>query len=212
LASIFTSSAYGTPWMVRTDFSDRSAWETVCAAAAVDPSGTDDPLPEDAFGLVDNPEFDGLTAQGLIALEPNEYETYFLVDQITVTHPELPILAVDVSEEPGRWFRLIPSEVSGFAANMLVGNMDFADFADAVGDDGIFRTFGPDRNTPVLPVDRPPTAPAKLVEDSPPVDRQSPVLDESTIAPTVRLAFGQQWPPDQELPSWWPTADGDVRS
>jgi hypothetical protein len=211
LASIFSSSTNGTPWMVRTDFSDPNAWESVCAAAAADPSGTDDPLPGDAFGLVDDAEFEGLTAAGLIDLEPDPYETYFLVDRITVTHPEYPILAVDVSDEPGRSFRLIPSAVSDFAVNMLIGNMDFADFADAVGDDGIFRTFGPDRNTPVLPHDRPPAAPVDLVKDAPPVDSQTPPLDDSTIAPTIRLKFGQQWPPDQELPSWWPTAGGDVQ-
>ena len=202
MSSIFSAATNGTPWLVRTDFSDQAGWEALSGAAAVDLLREADPLPEDAFGLVDDPEFEGLTADGLISLDPNPHETYLLVDHLTMTHPERPILAVDVREQPGRSFRLIPSEVSAFAANMLVGNMDFSDFADAVGDDGIFRTFGPDRNTPDPPQERRPIAPPRpqpsrtarrwTSEPRPWTSDDSP--------PPFRLAFGQQWPPDKEMP------------
>jgi hypothetical protein len=200
LASIFTAPTIGTTWLVRTHFGDQAGWDALAAAAATDPLRETDPSPEDVFELVEDPEFEGLTAGGLIGLEPNPYDTYLLVDHLAMTHPEHPVLAVDANDEPGRSFRLIPGEVSAFAANMLLGNMDFSDFADAVGDDGIFRTFGPDRNTPVLPPE-PRSAPvdAHPVADGTPVDGRSPVQDDSTVAPTIRLAFGQQWPPDQEL-------------
>ncbi len=201
MSSIFSAPTNGRPWLIRTDFGDQAGWEALSVAAAVDLFHEEDPLPEDAFGLVDDPEFEGLTADGLISLEPNPHETYLLVDHLTMTHPEHPVLAVDVRDQPGRSFRLIPAGVSGFAANMLVGNLDFADFADTVGDDGIWRTSGPDRNTPDPPRERRPVAPPgpQRVEDGGPVDVRVSV-PEDVFARKIPLRFGQQRPPDQELP------------
>jgi len=127
------------PWLIRTDFTDQLGWEEVARVLGVSQF---EPADDDAsFAVVDDPEFTGMTPAGLLALEPYQYGSYFLFDHVTVTHPERPLLAVDVHDDPGRTFRLIPSEVEDFAANMLIANMDFADFGDSVDSDGIFRGF-----------------------------------------------------------------------
>jgi hypothetical protein len=65
----------------------------------------------------------------------------FLVDSEAVSQPDHAVLVVDLSEEPGRTFRVIPSEAWGVENNLRLANMDFADFADAVDDSGVFRGF-----------------------------------------------------------------------
>ena len=65
----------------------------------------------------------------------------FLVDAEAMFQPDHPVLVVDLSEEAGRTFRVIPSEAWGVENNLRLANMDFADFADAVDDGGVFRGF-----------------------------------------------------------------------
>jgi hypothetical protein len=48
---------------------------------------------------------------------------------------------MDLYDERGRTFRTIPSEVCAIQNNLSIYNLDFADFADAVDNDGIFRGF-----------------------------------------------------------------------
>ena len=48
---------------------------------------------------------------------------------------------VDLWEQPGRTFRVIPTEAWGVQNNLPIANMDFSEFADRVDPDGIFRGF-----------------------------------------------------------------------
>ena len=48
---------------------------------------------------------------------------------------------VDLIEEPGRWFRVVPREAWAVQNNLSLANMDFVDFADSVDRDGVFRGF-----------------------------------------------------------------------
>jgi len=92
-----------------------------------------------------DPRHAGLTAEGVAALLPHGPGAFmFIVDRLTLTHPERPLLAVDLDDAPGRSFRTIPSEVAAIEANLSLANMDFADFADfaaATWPDGIHRGF-----------------------------------------------------------------------
>ncbi len=65
----------------------------------------------------------------------------FIVDRIALTHPEHPILVVDLYTEPGRTFRVIPAEMWAVENNLSIVNMDFFEFADYVDQDGIYRGF-----------------------------------------------------------------------
>jgi len=123
---------------LRTDFSDDRAWETVCAAI-------DEPVGEfKAYvDFVSDPEYAGLEAEELPAMPSDDPHRRFafIVDHMALSHPEHPILVVDLKDEPGRAFRVIVSEMWGVENNLSIGNMDFEEFADAVDRDGIFRGF-----------------------------------------------------------------------
>src|SRR5262249_59564922 len=63
----------------------------------------------------------------------------FVVDRTTMTHEEHPVAVLDLWREPGRTFRVIPSQMWAVQNNLWLANMDFFEFANAVGYDGIFR-------------------------------------------------------------------------
>ena len=90
-----------------------------------------------------DPQYDGLTVQQLLGLDPKASDHFFifLIDQTTISHPEHPVLVVDLNDEPGRTFRVIPSEMWGVQNNLSISNMDFYEFANNVEVDGIFRGF-----------------------------------------------------------------------
>jgi hypothetical protein len=64
-----------------------------------------------------------------------------LVDTKALADHEHPVLVVDLQEDPGRSFRVVPSEAWGVENNLRLANMDFAEFADSVDEDGVFRGF-----------------------------------------------------------------------
>lgn len=130
--------------LIRTDYTDDTAWNQVIADAQAPqtPDGfTADLIP------VDDPSWDGVTVDELLAKigEPPPYFV-FVADRETLTHPEHPILAVDISgtdypDEHGQTVRIIPSQMWSIENNLSLANMDFADFIRNAGPDGIFRGF-----------------------------------------------------------------------
>jgi hypothetical protein len=46
---------------------------------------------------------------------------------------------VDLLDEPGRTFRVIPKAVSSVANNLSIANVGFEEFVEAADKDGIFR-------------------------------------------------------------------------
>ncbi len=132
--------------VLRTDFADDDAWESLCAAirAPFKPShGLTDVIFQAYVDFVSDPEYDGLTIEQLLSLLPQDsyYTFMFIADQTALSHPEHPILVVDLDMEPGRTFRVVPSEMWAVENNLSIANMDFAEFADAAAPDGIFRGF-----------------------------------------------------------------------
>jgi hypothetical protein len=77
----------------------------------------------------------------------------FLVDTQTLTHPDRPILVVNLYDwvegledqgkgpQYGATFRVIPSQMWSVQNNLSLANMDWEEFADNVDGDGIFRGF-----------------------------------------------------------------------
>ena len=126
--------------VLRTDFSDEAAWESLCAAIQE---------PDEEFGFTANvdfisdPEYDGLTVEKLPSLfqEDPPQSFAFIIDHISLTHPDHPILVVDLQNEPCRTFRVIPKEMWNVENNLSIANMDFDEFADAVDPEGVFRGF-----------------------------------------------------------------------
>jgi hypothetical protein len=127
--------------VLRTDFSDEAAWTAICAEIRA-------PVGEFRAYVtcVSDPEFEGLIPDDLVTLaRRGPYRSFlFVVDSETLRNPEHPVLVIDLAREPGRTFRVIPRETWGVENNLSIANMDFADFAEAVDADGVFRGFPAD--------------------------------------------------------------------
>ena len=124
--------------VIRTDFSSDAAWERVCRAIRT-------PSPDYGFlanvDFIDDKRYDGATVEALLAEAPESQTFFFVVDQMTLTHPEQPILTVWYYDAPFQKLRVIPSELWGVENNLSLANMDFEEFAESAGPDGIFRGF-----------------------------------------------------------------------
>jgi hypothetical protein len=126
--------------VLRTDFSDDGTWRAVCEAIAA-------PSPGDGFlanvSFVEDRAFESAVAEDLIAAaEGSQYRAFmFVVDAVTIRDADHPVLVLDLADQPGRTFRVTPSEMWGVENNLSLGNMDFDEFASAVDAAGVFRGF-----------------------------------------------------------------------
>jgi hypothetical protein len=128
------------PLVLRTDFSDQAAWETI-RASIQKPVGIFRFRAHVEF--LDDVGYAGLTKDKLLELVPKNYAHSFIViaDRTAISHPEHPLLIVDLFEGSGNKFRSISSQIQGIENNLSIANMDFEEFAEAVDEDGIFRGF-----------------------------------------------------------------------
>lgn len=124
--------------VVRTDFSDEAAWARIC-------SEIEAPVGEFRayVSFVSDPDFDGLSIGALTSLgQRGAYRSFlFVVDRASSADPEHPILVLDLADEPGRTFRVVPREMWGVENNLSLANMDFSEFVDGADADGVFRGF-----------------------------------------------------------------------
>nr|WP_225728362.1 MULTISPECIES: hypothetical protein [unclassified Nocardia] len=94
---------------------------------------------------MNDPEFEGLSPEALQAKQPGGAIVSFLADEITLTHPEHPILAVrvlppqDFDHRDYRPFRVVPAQLWGVENNINIANLGWEDFANRVDTDGIYR-------------------------------------------------------------------------
>nr|WP_159107055.1 hypothetical protein [Streptomyces coelicoflavus] len=95
------------------------------------------------FAFVDDRRYEGLTPEPALDLIPADYRhpILSLADSVAVAWTELPLLVVDLWGERGRCIRVVAAEQWSIKNNLSEANMDFGEFADAVGDDGAFRGF-----------------------------------------------------------------------
>ena len=123
--------------LVRTDFSNEAAWRAVVALVRA---------PVEGFfayvDLVDDREFEGATVAQLVELGADVARSFLIVaDRETMEGAEQTLLIIDVFVERGRTFRAIPGAIQSIENNLSISNMDFAEFADWVDADGVFRRF-----------------------------------------------------------------------
>jgi Domain of unknown function (DUF6924) len=128
-----------TSLVLRTDFSDDRAWEALQAAI----EGFDG---QRRASYVSDRTYAGASVQALVdadaAASDDEKLTYlFLADAATMTDDEQPLLAVDLSVEPGRTFRVPPRWYADVSDNLAIANMGFAEFASAADGSGAYRGF-----------------------------------------------------------------------
>jgi hypothetical protein len=122
--------------LIRTDFSNQKAWDTLMAAARE---------PGDIFmfnmEVVDDRANNGTTAEELMKGLPEDFPHGFMVvaDNVSISQPDFPLLVVDLLGERGRQFRAVAAVISQIDSNLSIANMGFEEFADLVDDDGVFR-------------------------------------------------------------------------
>lgn len=156
--------------LLRTDFSDDNAWELVLAAAtaAADFGPPDVPDDDDDGDNTYSPHivaiadrhFEGATGESLaVTGDPDEPLGYVLLadersmreaggNELTLVWVDLSVSADDADEFGdvlGREFRCVATQIANVEGNLSLGNCDFADFADEVEEDGVYRgTSGDD--------------------------------------------------------------------
>jgi hypothetical protein len=123
--------------LLRTDFSDETLWERLCTVLQ-EPFGEFQayvtPVSDAAF------ERASVDEVGELAREAS-HSFVFIADREALANPEHPVLVLDVAQEPGRTFRVIPRQAWAVENNLSLANMDFEEFADAADTDGVFRGF-----------------------------------------------------------------------
>jgi hypothetical protein len=119
-----------TDLIVRTDFSDDAAWETLLNTV-YRPGG---PGPIDDFGdyidVVDDPVFDGATPEQVMAVLREWGEVVLIADKDTMRDPDHCVLAVPLEGRIGCAFRLDPHQVGIMSVNLSIGNQDIEDYMD----------------------------------------------------------------------------------
>lgn len=126
--------------VLRTDFSDQNTWGKICALIQK-PVGL---LRFRAYvNFIDDVQYMDITKDQLLELIPGNYNHSYImiVDGTAISHPEHPLLIIELYEDPGREFRAIPSQIQSIENNLSIANMDFEDFAASLDEDGIFRGF-----------------------------------------------------------------------
>ncbi|MBM4542106.1 hypothetical protein GS463_24295 [Rhodococcus hoagii] len=136
----------GASLLIRTDFSDDAKWREAAAAAMAPGEGENSDFSAD-LTCIDNPENNGLSIPDLIERIGDHPPYYvFIADHTTITDPEHPILAVDTGPEDfgstrGQTVRVIPSQMWSIENNLSISNMDFDEFVESAGPDGVYRGF-----------------------------------------------------------------------
>ena len=124
--------------VLRTDFTDDTTWSTVC-------SGVSNPENNSRVSVefVNDPQFDRITIDALLDLiPPSSRKTFiFLVDEKTIAESDHPILVIDLLQDRGRTFRVLPSVTAAVERNLATANMDWEDFALNTDGDGVYRNF-----------------------------------------------------------------------
>ncbi|MEU9235173.1 DUF6924 domain-containing protein [Streptomyces subrutilus] len=142
--------------VIRTDYGDQSAWNTL-TAELMQPWGENY---EALAHFVDDPAWAGATVDDVrdaASVDP-ELTVLFIADSVTMGSAHHALLAVNLRSEEeddafededesvrdfGREFRTIPPQVHSIHANLSLANMDFEEFAAAAEEDPekVFRSF-----------------------------------------------------------------------
>lgn len=126
--------------LVRTDYSNEGAWQAALSTATAVYETDDFDRMGATLQPVESPELSNLSPEELAALEREGYLGEIAVADAQTMRDQT-LLFVDFNQDVGRTFRAIPTEVEPIVANLSLANMDFFEFADNTGPDGIFRGF-----------------------------------------------------------------------
>jgi len=127
--------------LICTDFQDKEAWDQLVKIVKE---------PGRPYGFIAYVDFvydtnlADATVEDIVAQFHNfdNHTFVFVADKETFTHPENPVLVIDLMDGTDiRTMRAIPEAIQGIENNLSLANMDFYEFADNTDSDGIFRNF-----------------------------------------------------------------------
>jgi len=113
------------PPLLRTDFTDDEAW-----------SALRDEVGDGCVTFVADPVHRGLPARQLVG---SRHPVLLVADEVTFSNDDRTLLVVDLVEEPGQAFRIVPDAVRSVVGNLVIQNMYFSDFRGSVDDAGVYR-------------------------------------------------------------------------
>ncbi len=122
--------------LIRTDFSDPTAWQQLIAAVSE---------PGDPFifnmEIVDDNANNSASVEQLMSALPEDYPHTFMVvaDKIAISQPDYPLLVADLLEQRGSQFLAVAAYVASIDNNLSIGNMGFEEFAWLIDETGVFR-------------------------------------------------------------------------
>ena len=123
--------------IIRTDYSNQAAFDEIKNAIAQPVDGF-----EAYVAYADDAAYNGMKTEDVIDLYGRANQSIaMVVDSRTISDPEHPLLIIDMFDDAHRDFRAIPMAIQSVENNLSIANMDFADFADSVDADGVFRNF-----------------------------------------------------------------------
>jgi hypothetical protein len=121
--------------LVRTDFSNDAAWESLQSDL-----GKESKESSLSLEFVSNAAMTGLTAKQLPKQIPGHGQPIaVLADEATFATAEPTLLVVDLQDGPGRSFRTLPACLQEVYDNLSIANMEFAEFIKAAKADGVYR-------------------------------------------------------------------------
>ena len=136
--------------LLRVAFDDDAVWERVAAAltgrsAVGGWASRQESLVDD----VADRRYEGVEVDRLAKAWPADLLAYAIVaDERTMSEGDatgsiaaVSVLYVDLSNERGRTFRTAVDQVAGVSMNLSIANVDFEEYANAAGPDGVFRGF-----------------------------------------------------------------------
>jgi hypothetical protein len=121
--------------LFRTDYSNEVNWRTLKEIVQ---------KPGEYFSeleIVNNKKLESIKIEEIMALvqKSTNHTFLFIVDNITLHHPDKPILVVDLFASPGQSFRVIASKLWSVENNLSIANLDFEDFMENVDKENIYR-------------------------------------------------------------------------
>ncbi|MFJ3671512.1 DUF6924 domain-containing protein [Streptomyces sp. NPDC090106] len=131
------SCAEHTTPLVRTCFSDEESWQSLLVEVST--PNEDDFLAN--VDIVDDITYQGLSAQEMASLTPPGTALLVLADKVTLAVSDRPLLVIRTGAGPHDELRVVAAELWSVENNITWANMDWAEFTDAVDEDGVFRGF-----------------------------------------------------------------------
>lgn len=127
------------PLVVRTYFENDSEWKMISSKLI----STNEMGFRAYLEFIDNKEFSNASTTDIVQVAAKNYKHsfIFLADKITFENSESSLLCLDLYDEVGRFFRVIPSELWAVQSNLSIANMDFNEFFENCDEDGVFRGF-----------------------------------------------------------------------